>query len=59
MMMIMFWQVELDGEFLVKPLRILDQRETTLWKRAIIQAKVKWKHFSLEEATWEDEGLMR
>lgn len=45
-------QVELEGEFLAEPLRILDRRETTLWRRAITQVKVQWKHFGQDEATW-------
>eukprot|EP00253_Pinus_taeda_P024011 PITA_24011 len=51
-------RVEPKGEFLVEPLHILDQREVTLRKQAIIQVKVQWKHFSPEEATWEDKGFM-
>jgi predicted secreted Zn-dependent protease len=43
----------------VEPLRILDQREITLWNRVVTQVKVQWKHFSLEEATWELEGDLR
>jgi hypothetical protein len=46
-------QVEPEGEFQAEPLRILDQREITLWSRTIAQVKVQWKHFSPEEATWE------
>eukprot|EP00253_Pinus_taeda_P006256 PITA_06256 len=44
-------QVEPEGEFLVKPVRILDQRRVVLWKRAIIQVKVQWQHFGSDEAT--------
>ena len=51
------WQVKPDGEFLVEPQRILDKREIMLQKRAITQVKVQWKHFSPDEATWEDEGF--
>ena len=47
--------VEPQGEFLAKCLCILDQRETTFLRWAIIQVKVKWKHFGLDEATWEEE----
>jgi hypothetical protein len=46
-------QVEPEGEFQPEPLRILDKREIVLWNRVVAQVKVKWKHFSLEEATWE------
>ena len=49
-------QVELEGEFQVQPLRILDQKWIALRNRAIAQVKVQWKHFSPEEATWELEG---
>eukprot|EP00253_Pinus_taeda_P019019 PITA_19019 len=52
-------QVELEGEVLVEPLSILDQREVQLWKRVITQVKVQWRHFGPDEATWEDEELMR
>eukprot|EP00253_Pinus_taeda_P011684 PITA_11684 len=56
------WQnvrVELEGEVLVEPLTILDRREVQLWKRVIFQAKVQWQHYGPEEATWEDEELLR
>eukprot|EP00253_Pinus_taeda_P003500 PITA_03500 len=52
-------QVEPEGEIQVKPLRILDRREATLWKRDTTQVKVQWQHFGLDEATWEDEEFMR
>ncbi len=52
-------QVELEGEILVEILNILDRREVTLWKRAITQVKVQWKHFGLDEATWEEEEFIR
>eukprot|EP00253_Pinus_taeda_P026698 PITA_26698 len=51
-------KVEREGEFLVEPMNILDQRKVVLWKRAIAQVKVQWQDFGLDEATWEDE-LMR
>jgi hypothetical protein len=51
--------VEPEGEFQVEPLHILDKREITLRNRVIAQVNVQWKHFSLEEATWELEGDLR
>jgi hypothetical protein len=51
--------VEPEGEFQVEPLHILSQREITLWNRVVAQVKVQWKHFSLEQATWELEGDLR
>eukprot|EP00253_Pinus_taeda_P001534 PITA_01534 len=52
-------QVEPEGEVLVEPLNILDRREVQLRKRVITQVKVQWRHYGPEEATWEDEELMR
>jgi hypothetical protein len=52
-------QVELEGEFQVEPLRILDRREIALRNRVAAQVKVQWKYFSPEEATWELEGDLR
>jgi hypothetical protein len=49
-------QVESKGEFQVEPLHILHRREITLQNRVFAQVKVQWKHFSLEEATWELDG---
>ena len=52
-------QVELEGEILVEPLNILDWREVMLRTRAITQDKMQWYHFGPDEATWEDEELMK
>ena len=52
-------QVEPEGEVLVEPLTILDRREVQLRKQVIFQAKVQWQHYGPEEATWEDEELLR
>eukprot|EP00253_Pinus_taeda_P026273 PITA_26273 len=51
--------VEPEGEVLVEPLSILDRREVQLRKQAITQIKVQWHHFGPDEATWEDEHLVR
>ena len=52
-------QVEPKGEFQTDPLCILDKKVTLLWNRAIIQVKMQWKHFGLDEATWELEDSMK
>eukprot|EP00253_Pinus_taeda_P031931 PITA_31931 len=52
-------QVEPEGEVLVEPQSILDRREVRLRKRVITQIKVLWQHYGPEEATWEDEEIMR
>ena len=43
----------------VEPLHILDKREVQLWKHTVVQFKVQWKHFEVDEATWENEATMR
>eukprot|EP00253_Pinus_taeda_P011385 PITA_11385 len=52
-------QAEPEGEFLVEPVNILDQRRVELRRKVISQVKVQWQHFGPEEATWEDEQMMR
>ena len=52
-------QVEPEGEFSPKPLHILDKREVQLRKHIVFQLKVQWKHFEVDEFTWENEATMR
>eukprot|EP00253_Pinus_taeda_P021506 PITA_21506 len=52
-------RVKPEGEVLVEPQSILDRREVWLQKRVITQVKVLWQHYAPEEATWEDEELIR
>ena len=52
-------RVEPEGYFLVEPDCILDRREILLQNCTIRHVNVQWKHFSLEEATWELESHMR
>jgi hypothetical protein len=52
-------QVEPEGEFLPEPQCILDRKETPLWNQTIAQVKVQWRHFVLNEATWEMEDAMK
>ena len=51
-------QVEPEGEFQIKPMRILNKKVIILWSRAIGHVKVQWAHYGLEEATWELEDAM-
>eukprot|EP00253_Pinus_taeda_P010505 PITA_10505 len=51
--------VELEGEFLVEPVNILDHRRFELRRKVISQVKVQRQHFGPKEATWEDEQMMR
>ena len=52
-------QVEPEGEFSPDPLHILDNKEVQLQKRTVVQLNVQWKHFEVDEATWENEATMR
>ena len=52
-------QVEPEGEFSPDPLHILDKREVQLRKRTIVILKVQWRHFEVDEPTWENEATMR
>ena len=51
-------QVEPEGEFLLEPLQILEWEEIELRNRTVARVKVQWKHFTIEEATWEREAEM-
>ena len=41
-------RVEPEGEFRIKPMRIVDQKVTMLRNRAIGHVKVQWEHYGLE-----------
>ena len=43
--------VEPEGEFSPEPLRILEKREVQLRKHTVVQLKVQWKHFEVDDAT--------
>ena len=51
--------MEPEGEFSPDLIHILDKREVQLQKRTIVYFKVQWKHFEVDEATWENEATMR
>jgi len=46
-------QVELDGEFQLKPQCILQKKACMLHNHTIEQVNVQWNHFGIDEATWE------
>ena len=50
--------MELEGEFSPEPLHILGKRDVKLWKRIVVQLKLQWKHFEVDEATSQNEGTM-
>ena len=51
--------VDPEGEFTAERLQISDKREVQLQKCTVVQLKVQWKHFEVDEATWENEATMR
>jgi hypothetical protein len=51
--------VEPKGEFLPEPQCIIDRKDTPIRNITIAQVKVKWKHFGLDEATWEMEDAIK
>ena len=40
-------------------MHVLDLSEAVLQKKTIVQVKVKWEHYALDEATWEREDVIR
>ena len=51
--------MELEGEFQIEPMCILDRKVTMLCNQSIGKVKVQWEHYSPEEATWELEDAMQ
>ena len=52
-------QVEPEGEFQTEPFHILDKKFTVIQNRALGQVKMQWKHYGLDEATWDLKDSMR
>jgi hypothetical protein len=52
-------QVEPKGEFHPDALRVLDMKEKFLQNQSVMQVKLQWKHFGVDEATWELEYSIR
>jgi hypothetical protein len=52
-------QVEPPGELFPEIRCIIDRKEIPLRNRTIAHVKVHWKHFGLDEATWEMEDAMK
>ena len=51
--------MEPEGEFQTEPLRILYKKFIVIQNQFVGQVKVQWKHYGLDEATWELEDAMR
>jgi hypothetical protein len=52
-------QVEHEGDFWAKPLRIMDRKVKVLRKKSIGMVKVQWTCYCLEDVTWENEENMQ
>ena len=52
-------QVEPEGDLQIEPMHILNRKLTMLRNRAIGKVKVKWEHYSMDEAMWELEDSMQ
>ncbi|WVZ49148.1 hypothetical protein U9M48_000525 [Paspalum notatum var. saurae] len=52
-------QIELDLTYEEHPIKILDQKQRSTWRRTINFYKVQWNNHSEEEATWEQEEFLR
>ena len=44
-----------QGQLELEPKHILDTRERKLRNRNLVEHLIQWKHFSVEDATWEDQ----
>ena len=56
------WQeveVQEDGAYEERSVRILDMRNQVLWTKVVHLVKVLWQHHGVEEATWELEASIR
>ena len=47
------------GDLLVELVSIVGKKTKFLRNREILQVKVQWSHYNLEDATWESEDVMR
>ncbi|WVZ81187.1 hypothetical protein U9M48_028598 [Paspalum notatum var. saurae] len=52
-------QIQPDLTYPEQPIKILDQKQRSTWRRTINFYKVQWSNHSEEEATWEQEEFLR
>ena len=52
-------EVDTDGTFEEGPVCILDSRDQVLRRKTVWLVKVLWRHYGVEESTWEREDTMR
>ena len=52
-------EVDTDGTFEEGPMCILDSRDKVLRRKTVRLVRVLWRHYGVEESTWEREDTMR
>ena len=52
-------EVDTDGTFEEGPVCIVDSRDQVLRRKTVRLVKVLWRHYGVEEYTWEREDTMR
>ena len=52
-------EVDTDGTFEEGPVCILDSRDKVLRRKTVRPVRVLWRHYRVEESTWEREDTMR
>ena len=52
-------EVDTDGTFEEGPVCIVDSRDQVLQRKTVRLVKVLWRHYRVEEYTWEREDTMR
>ena len=52
-------EVDTDGTFEAGPVCILDSRDQVLRRKTVRLVRVLWRHYGVEESTWEREDTMR
>ena len=52
-------EVDTDGTFEEGPVCILDSRDQVLRRKTVRLVRVLWRHYGVEETTWELEDTMR
>ena len=52
-------EVDTDGTFEQGPVCILNSRDQVLRRKTVRLVRVLWRHYRVEESTWEREDMMR
>ena len=52
-------EVGTDETFEEGPVCIVDSRDQVLQRKTVRLVKVLWRHYGVEESTWEREDMMR